>query len=82
MSFSIRIKERAAREPRRIARPDRTRLAVAIDRLVETPYLGAAPKGDLRGRRRLRAGDWRVLYEVREDELVVLVVRVAQRREA
>ena len=82
MSFSIRIKERAARELRRIARPDRTRLAAAIDRLAETPYLGAALKGDLRGLRRLRAGDWRVLYEVREDELVVLVVRVAQRREA
>ncbi len=82
MSFSIRIKESAARELRRIARPDRTRLAAAIDRLAETPYLGAALKGDLRGLRRLRAGDWRVLYEVREDELVVLVVRVAQRREA
>ena len=82
MSFSIRIKESAARELRRIARPDRTRLAAAIDRLAETPYLGAALKGDLRGLRRLRAGDWRVLYEVREDELVVLVVRVAQWREA
>ena len=47
MSFSIRIKESAAREPRR-----------------------------------LRLGDNRVLYKVRDDELVVLVVRVAHRREA
>ena len=82
MSFSIRIKESAARELARVDRLDRTRIVRAIDRLAETPYLGAALKGDLRGLRRLRVGDWCVLYEVRDDELVVLVVRVAHRREA
>ena len=82
MSFSIRIRQSASRELARIARPDRTRIVAAIDRLAETPYLGTALKGDLRGLRRLRVGGWRVLYEVRDDELIVLVVRVAHRREA
>ena len=82
MSFSIRIKESAAKELRRVARPDRVRIVAAIDRLAETPRLGAALKGDLRGLRRLRVGDHRVIYEVRDDELVVLVVRVAHRRDA
>lgn len=82
MSFSIRIKESAARELRRIAKPDRTRIVAAIDRLTETPHLGAALKGDLRGLRRLRVGDYRVVYEVRDEELVVLVVRAAHRRDA
>ena len=82
MSFSIRIKESAAKEVKRIAEPDRTRIVAAIDRLAETPHLGAALKGDLRGLRRLRVGDYRVVYEVRDDELIVLVVRVAHRREA
>ena len=82
MRFSIRIKESAAREVSRIAKPDRARIVAAIDRLAETPHLGAALKGDLRGLRRLRVGDYRVVYEVRDGELIVLVVRVAQRREA
>ena len=82
MSFSIRIKKSAARELKRLARPDRVRIVAAIDRLAETPHLGAALKGDLRGLRRLRVGDHRVVYEVRDDDLVVLVVRVAHRREA
>ena len=81
MSFSIRIKGSAARELKRLARPERVRIVSAIDRLAETPHLGTALKGDLRGLRRLRAGDHRVVYEVREDELVVLVVRVAHRRD-
>ncbi len=82
MSFSIRIKQSAARELRHIARPDRTRITAAIDRLAETPHLGMSLKGDLRGLRRLRVGDYRVVYEIRDDELVVLVVRVAHRRDA
>ena len=82
MSFSIRIKESAARELGRIAEPDRTRIVAAIDRLAETPRLGAALKGDLRGLRRLRVGDYRVVYEVRDGELIVLAVRVAHREEA
>ena len=82
MSFSIRIKKSAARELKRLARPDRIRIVAAIDRLAEIPRLGAALKGDLRGLRRLRVGDHRVVYEVQDDELVVLVVRAAHRREA
>ena len=52
MSFSIQIKESAAKELRRVAGPDRARIVAAIDRLAETPHLGAALKGDLRGLRR------------------------------
>ena len=82
MKFSIRIKESAAKELRRVANPDRTRIVSAIDLLAETPHLGAALKGDLRGLRRLRVGDYRIVYEIRDEELVVLVVRVAHRRDA
>ena len=81
MNFSIRIKGSAARELKRLARPDRVRIVAAIDRLAETPRLGAALKGDFRGLRRLRVGDHRVVYEVRNDDLVVLVVRIAHRRD-
>ena len=82
MSFSIRIKESATKELRRVAKSDRARIVAAIDRLAEAPHLGAALKGDMRGLRRLRVGDYRVVYEIRDDELVVLVVRVAHRRDS
>ncbi len=82
MSYSIRIKESAAKELKRVVKPHRTRIVAAIDRLAETPHLGAALKGGLRGLRRLRVGGYRVVYEVRDDELVVLAVRVAHRRDA
>ena len=82
MSFSTRIRRSAARELERVPRRDRERLVEAIDRLAENPYAGNALKGGLRGLRRLRVGDCRVLYEVEEDALIVLVIRVAHRRDA
>ena len=65
-----------------MAKADRTRIVGAVDRLAETPHLGTALKGDLRELRRLRVGDHRVLYEMRDDELIILASHVAHQREA
>ena len=81
MGFSIRIKGSAAKELERITKPQRLRIITAIDRLEANPFLGSALKGELRGLRRLRVGDYRVLYEVQNDAVVVLVLRIAHRRE-
>ena len=81
MRYAIRIKESAARELQRIPRPERERLIAAIDRLAENPFAGSALKGELRGLRRIRVGDYRLIYEVQESDLVVLVLRAAHRRE-
>ena len=81
MTYSIRIKQSAAKELKRIVGKDRVRIVAAIDRLAQNPHLGTALKGDLKGLRRLRIGDNRVLYEIQDDELIVLVIRVAHRRD-
>ena len=82
MGYSTRIKRSAARELARLPRRDRERIVQAIDRLGDNPLAGSPLKGDLRGLRRVRVGDYRVVYEVLDGELVVLVVPVAHRREA
>ena len=81
MHYSIRIKRSAARELDRVREPDRQRLVHAIDGLAEQPLAGSALKGDLRGLRRVRVGNYRIVYEVLDDALVVLVVRVGHRRD-
>lgn len=81
MSWSIKIKSSASKELRRIVRPDRSRLIAAIDDLSENPHQGKALKGELTGLRRIRVGAYRIIYEIRDAQLVVLVIRVAHRRE-
>jgi len=82
VSYSIRIKRSAAKELARIPRDDRVRIVRAIDGLADKPLAGSALKGELRGLRRIRVGHYRVVYEVLDGELVILVVRVSHRREA
>jgi mRNA interferase RelE/StbE len=79
VTYSLRIKASAAKALKRIAKEDRTRLIDAIDRLRTEPTSGSALKGEFAGLRRLRVGDYRIIYEVIHHELVVLVVRVGHR---
>ena len=82
MSYSIRIRGSARRELAQLPRDTRERIIDAIDALREQPLSGSPLKGGLRGLRRQRVGDCRILYELLDDELVILVVRVAHRRKS
>lgn len=59
------------------------RMGLVIDRLSENPRLGQAAQlvGDPRTWR-VRAGDWRILYEIHDDEVVVLILDVKHRSKA
>ena len=81
MTYSLRIKKSAAKALAKITKPDRLRLIEAIDRLRDEPHAGGVLKGEFSGLRRLRVGDYRIVYEVIDAELVVLVIRVGHRRE-
>ena len=81
VSYSIRIRGSARREIAQLPRDARERVIAAIDALGEQPLAGSPLKGGLRGLRRQRVGDYHILYELLDDELVILVVRVAHGRE-
>ena len=82
VSYSIRIRDSARRELAQLPRDARERVIVAIDAQREQPLAGSPLTGGLRGLRRQRVGDYRILYELLDEELVILVVRVAHRRES
>ncbi len=81
VSFSVKIKASAAKSLQALPRAERERLVAAIDRLSNQPHAGGALKGEFSGLRRLRVGSYRIVYEVQERELTVLVVRIGHRRE-
>ncbi|MBI3975388.1 MAG: type II toxin-antitoxin system RelE/ParE family toxin [Armatimonadetes bacterium] len=53
------------------------RIAQAIERRLETApeRYGAPLRGTLRGYRKLRAGDYRVVFRITADEVAVLAIR-------
>lgn len=81
MSYSIRIKQSAAKALARINRHERQRIIDRIDQLSDNPSAGSVLKGEFSGLRRIRVGTYRIVYEIRDQELVILVVRIGHRRE-
>jgi mRNA interferase RelE/StbE len=82
MAYAVEFSPSAAREFRKLAPEIQRRLSPHIDSLAQNPCGSGAKK--LKGREdlwRIRVGDYRIIYEVRDRTLVVLVVRVAHRRD-
>ena len=80
MTYSLQIKGSAAKALEKITKKERLRLIEAINRLREEPNAGGVLKGEFAGLRRLRIGNYRIIYEVIDDQLVVLVVRIGHRK--
>jgi len=80
-SYSVCIKTSAARELEAVPLKDRRRLVARIQKLSSNPRPGGCERLAGQDRFRIRQGDYRALYEIRDMQLIVIVVRVAHRRE-
>ena len=79
--YSLKIKKSAFKELQSLDNQERTRIVSAIDQLTENPHIGKLLKGELTGLRRIRSGNYRVIYEINEGEVLVLVLRIAHRKQ-
>ena len=81
MSYRIEVRPAAARALKRIHPSDRKRVQGAIVLLGRDPRPTGAKS--LRGRdgRRVRVGDYRIIYTGRDGVLLVVVVDLGHRRE-
>lgn len=81
--FRVEFTNAAAKELRKLDAGIRRRILSGIDELAQNPRPAGCKKlvGETYGWR-IRIGDYRVLYDIFDDVLVVTVVRVAHRRES
>ena len=85
MKYAFRWRERAVRQLRAI--PQQTALTIlqALTPLGDDPRRPDAEIKKLLGypdRYRLRVGDYRIIYEIIDAQLIILIVGVGHRREA
>jgi mRNA interferase RelE/StbE len=71
----------AARELVKLDPSIRRRLARRIDRLGRDPRADAIKLRGADETWRARVGDYRILYQVHDDRLLILVIRIGHRRD-
>lgn len=81
VTFRIEIAPRAKKELDALDGKIRNRIIRSLARLESDPFRSANVKALNGGGFRLRVGDYRVLYEVENTSLLVLVVKIGHRRD-
>ena len=78
--FEIVLKRSVAKDLRHIPNKDVARILACIADLADHPRPPDARKLSAQERYRIRQGDYRILYEIEDAQLVVVVVKVGHRR--
>ena len=82
MTYRIEVAPTALRQLRKLDPPVRRRVQAAIELLADQPRPpGAAKLAGGEGEWRVRTGGYRVIYEIHDQVLLVLVVAVGHRSE-
>jgi len=82
LKYSIEFKKSAAKTLRKIARSDRRKIRDRIDSLAEdlpdpvtTKIKGDSPF------HKIRVGNYRIVYEIQESLIVILVLKIGHRKD-
>jgi mRNA interferase RelE/StbE len=82
LPYRIDFTASALRQLRRLPRDVQTRVTAAIDALALSPRPhGAVKMAGAATAWRIRVGAYRIIYDIFDDRLLIVVIRVGHRRE-
>jgi mRNA interferase RelE/StbE len=81
--YKIVFKKEAAKSLSKIPSKAAQSIRRKLEAIAANPYGNHPDAKKLQGRDgyRLRIGDWRVIYEIQNDQLLILVLKIAPRGE-
>jgi mRNA interferase RelE/StbE len=78
--YKLFYKDSVSKDLKRLDKGEIKRILNGIEeRIVPNPFLGKSLKGDFRGCYRYRFGDYRVIYTISKNE--ILILRIGNRKE-
>jgi len=78
-SYELRFKQSVAKDLRSIPKKDVMRILKRIEALREDPRGEGCSRLSAQERYRVRQGVYRIVYEIRDSELLIMVIKVAHR---
>ena len=85
MAWTIEFVPQAAKELKKLGRAEAVRIITVLEQRIapldDPREIGSPLKGEHEGYWRWRVGDYRVIARIEDERVLILVVRVAHRRE-
>ena len=79
--YKLVFKKSVAKDLRDISKKDVARILKCFDALSEDPRASGCEKLSGQERYRVRRGMYRIVYEIKDDMLMVVVVKIGHRRD-
>lgn len=79
-NYKILIKASAAKELKSLPKKDIQRITAKIQSLSNEPRPYGCEKLSAQERYRIRQGNYRIVYSIEDDKLIVYIIKIAQRR--
>ena len=80
-NYNVRITGSAAKELEALQKPDRQRIVERIRSLATNPRPPGAEKLSGHDKYRIRQGNFRILYTIHDNELIVVVIKIGDRKD-
>ncbi len=81
MTYRVEVSRRAAKAVTSLDKPLRRKILAAIDALSSDPRPAGCKKLADQQAWRIRVGDYRIIYEIHDQVLLIIVVDIGHRRE-
>ena len=79
--YRVIVRKSVSKDMRGIPRNDVRRILASIESLADDPRPPGSKKLSGQERYRIRQGNYRILYEIEDDRLIICVVKVRHRRD-
>ena len=81
--YKLLFDEKVVKDLRKIDKTQQSKILSVIKlKLIENPYVGKKLIGDLSPLYRYRVGNYRIIYDIVEKEVVVVVIKIKHRKDA
>lgn len=81
MKYQIVLPRRIKKKLDKIETKHYEKILSALEVLSSDPYLGKRLKGELKSYYSYRVWSYRIIYEIKKKELVILIIRIGYRSE-
>ncbi len=79
--YSIEVKQSVVKALKRIPRADQAKIAQAIKTLARDPRPHNCLKLADSSYYRIRCGDYRIIYDIQDTRLIIIILKIGHRKE-